>query len=466
MRRTKAYIAIGAVIALIAIFSVLSLALASPEVRHPYPVKGYVTMGGKPVSAGVEVIITDNTCGGSLTATTDNTGFYYREIYQAIPASQNGDSFTCSVSYAGETGSCSFNLDLSKSSQQCDIYLVDTISPQAVAKPEYQTVYVNQAAQFNGSNSTDNVGIVRYHWDFGDGTNKTGETVSNSYSLADTYPVTLTVYDAAGNSDSDTCEVSVIPSPTEHNVTFNVTEPTNTIDGYNVTINETGRITVIGDGNLTETVIIDMGNGTRLEFDIDVDDDLKNGTIKGIEYDTPEVPVGDESLNRSVDIDLNLNSSKDWTGDQNISLTLQPLNDLRDTATWTESAGANATNATTIVMSGFGLSGIGTAIVMHAELSGINETDVESLPISMTVDGAWYRDVAGSKSANVYLFKFYDNGTKKDQKNPTSVHHDATNDTYTFHFEMDGFSVFALVAGVVAPTAAGGPTSGEPFDKT
>ncbi|RZN16060.1 MAG: PKD domain-containing protein [Methanosarcinales archaeon] len=433
MRRIKEYIAISAVIALIAIFSVLSVALVASQddIRNPYPVKGYVILDGNPVSAGVNVTITDNTRAISLNTTTDDTGFYYREIYQAIPASQNSDSFTCSVSYSEETGRCSFNLNLSKSSQQCDIYLQDTTPPNAVAKPDYQTVLVNQIAQFNGSNSTDNIGIASYYWNFGDGENDTGMAVSHSYLADGIYTVTLTVSDAVGNEDSDTCEVSMIPGPTEQNNAYNVND-TLTTDNNRVTINGTD---INGTDPLNDTVSIGLANGT-LVINIDVNStDNRTGKVTSVVLDTPEVTTNG-SLNRSADIDLNLNSSV-WNGNRNVGLTLQPLNSLNDTATWTESAGANATNAVKLAMSG--LSGVDTAIIMHAELSGINETDVYSLPINMTVDGDWYRDVAGSKSANVYLFKFYDNGTKKDQKNPKSFYHNVTNDTYTFHFEMDGF---------------------------
>ena len=168
MRRTKAYIAIGAVIALIAIFSVLSPALVAQEVRNPYPVRGYVTDAtGSLVPAGVTVTITDNTCDVSLTATTDATGFYYCEIYQAIPASGDGDSFTCSSSYADETGSCSFTLDITKSSQRCDIRLLIALPQTIVVSPPTATLNIGDMQPFEAvakDASGSNISGVSFAW--------------------------------------------------------------------------------------------------------------------------------------------------------------------------------------------------------------------------------------------------------------------------------------------------------------
>jgi probable HAF family extracellular repeat protein len=51
---------------------------------------------------------------------------------------------------------------------------------------------------FNGTSSTDDVGIVSYAWNFGDGTTGTGATASHTYASGGTYKVTLTVTDGGG----------------------------------------------------------------------------------------------------------------------------------------------------------------------------------------------------------------------------------------------------------------------------
>jgi predicted secreted protein with PEFG-CTERM motif len=63
---------------------------------------------------------------------------------------------------------------------------------------------------FNASNSTDNIGIVSYAWNFGDDTTGTGISATHVYSNSGTYNVSLTVEDAAGNRDTQSVTVTVL----------------------------------------------------------------------------------------------------------------------------------------------------------------------------------------------------------------------------------------------------------------
>jgi len=72
-----------------------------------------------------------------------------------------------------------------------------------------QTVNVGEPVTFNGSASTDNVGIISYNWDFGDGTTGTDVIAYHTYTKPGTYIVTLTVKDLAHNSDTHTIAVTV-----------------------------------------------------------------------------------------------------------------------------------------------------------------------------------------------------------------------------------------------------------------
>jgi hypothetical protein len=64
---------------------------------------------------------------------------------------------------------------------------------------------VNQDIIFNGNKSLDHEGSIEsYVWNFGDGTTKTGVTVTHSYANQGIYPVTLTVIDNASNTDNRT----------------------------------------------------------------------------------------------------------------------------------------------------------------------------------------------------------------------------------------------------------------------
>ncbi len=57
--------------------------------------------------------------------------------------------------------------------------------------------------------SIDNVGIVDYEWDLGDGTTETFLTTTHVYNEPGTYTVTLTVKDRVGNSAKDTVLITV-----------------------------------------------------------------------------------------------------------------------------------------------------------------------------------------------------------------------------------------------------------------
>jgi hypothetical protein len=74
-----------------------------------------------------------------------------------------------------------------------------------------QTVNEDVLVQFDGSGSTDNVGITSYVWTFVDGTPRTltGQTSSYAFSNPGVYVVTLNVSDAVGNWNTDATTITV-----------------------------------------------------------------------------------------------------------------------------------------------------------------------------------------------------------------------------------------------------------------
>jgi len=97
------------------------------------------------------------------------------------------------------------------------ITVLDVTNPVADAGSD-KTVIVNIEVGFNASGSSDNVGIISYKWDFGDGFNETGITTIHTYTEAETYTVKLTVRDAAGNSDTDSITVTVKKAESPANI--------------------------------------------------------------------------------------------------------------------------------------------------------------------------------------------------------------------------------------------------------
>ena len=63
--------------------------------------------------------------------------------------------------------------------------------------------------RFNGADSTDDIHIARYVWDFGDGHTAEGAGATHFYEADGTYDVTLTVYDNLNQSDSAETTVTV-----------------------------------------------------------------------------------------------------------------------------------------------------------------------------------------------------------------------------------------------------------------
>ena len=89
----------------------------------------------------------------------------------------------------------------------------ESMAPVAVAESDLLNEGVPLLVNFTGSNSTDNVGIASYLWDFGDGTTSTEADLEHIYTVPGTYEVTLTVTDAGGLTDTATLTITVSEDP-------------------------------------------------------------------------------------------------------------------------------------------------------------------------------------------------------------------------------------------------------------
>lgn len=81
--------------------------------------------------------------------------------------------------------------------------------PVAVAEAAPLTGVAPLEVTFTGSNSTDDVGVVTYAWDFGDGGTSTEGDPTYTYNTADTYTVTLTVTDGGDLTSTATLSITV-----------------------------------------------------------------------------------------------------------------------------------------------------------------------------------------------------------------------------------------------------------------
>ncbi|SFS10746.1 PKD repeat-containing protein [Halomicrobium zhouii] len=92
----------------------------------------------------------------------------------------------------------------------------DETAPEANADVSPTTVAPGEDVTFDASESTDDLGVEGYEWEFGDGSEPaTGETVTHAYAENGTYDATLTVTDGANNTDTATVPVTVEAEDTD-----------------------------------------------------------------------------------------------------------------------------------------------------------------------------------------------------------------------------------------------------------
>ena len=110
-------------------------------------------------------------------------------------------------------------------------------------------IFTNETIGFTANQSYDNDGtITDYLWQFGDDATSTNITTTHSYAKPDVYPVTLTVTDNNGATDTTTEYITVLDLP------INDTEPPdNTTDKPDPTDNQTDDLIIEPNNNTNIT---------------------------------------------------------------------------------------------------------------------------------------------------------------------------------------------------------------------
>ncbi len=121
-----------------------------------------------------------------------------------------------------------------------EVHVGDTTIPLADAGPD-QVVDQGTMVEFDGTASSDNVGISSYEWSFeygGEAQTLSGETSQFRFDEAGTYLVTLTVTDAVGNPGIDAVTVTVV----------DITEPVADA-GEDLTVDQHDEVILDGSGS-------------------------------------------------------------------------------------------------------------------------------------------------------------------------------------------------------------------------
>ncbi|MET1260972.1 PKD domain-containing protein [Flagellimonas sp. DF-77] len=98
-------------------------------------------------------------------------------------------------------------------------------APMAIITADPLTGTVPLEVNFTGSGSTDDVAVVSYAWDFGDGGSSTDADPTYTFTAVGSYTVTLTVIDGGGLSDSETVTIEVVAVPNEAPVAIATADP-------------------------------------------------------------------------------------------------------------------------------------------------------------------------------------------------------------------------------------------------
>ena len=146
--------------------------------------------------------------GGSVTS---SSGWFDAGSEVTISATPNS-GFTFSSWISSDLGSYSgansnYTITLNGPITERPVFL-DIADPIADAGLD-RTSIAGELIAFNAMNSMDNVGIVSYEWDFGDGTTEAFLGATHVYNEPGTYTVTLTVKDKVGNDAKDTVLITV-----------------------------------------------------------------------------------------------------------------------------------------------------------------------------------------------------------------------------------------------------------------
>ncbi|WP_375324239.1 PKD domain-containing protein [Flagellimonas sp. GZD32] len=119
-------------------------------------------------------------------------------------------------------------------------------APTAVISATPQSGNGPLEVSFTGSNSTDDVAVVSYAWDFGDGNMSNEADPIHTYNNSGIYNVELTVTDADGLSDTETITIEVFQEETGDIVGVIAPNPAPDLDGFaNIQLSQIPSNTVL-----------------------------------------------------------------------------------------------------------------------------------------------------------------------------------------------------------------------------
>lgn len=169
-----------------------------------------------PDSKNVGVYVNVSQIGGSANLTVGYNESVVNESNLTVWRNHNGRWINETANASINIGADTVRMNLTEPSilapmEASPTAIEDTTAPTADAGFN-QTVENGTAVSFDASGSSDNVGVVAYNWEFGDASTATGPTPTYTYGGPDTYTAVLTVIDDAGNTATDSLDITVQPA--------------------------------------------------------------------------------------------------------------------------------------------------------------------------------------------------------------------------------------------------------------
>ncbi len=242
----------------------------------------------------IEATITDD-------VSVDSATLYYRKkgdtIYTSITMSVSGDTYTATIPDSAVTtdgveyyirATDGVNVATSPAANPTtsphEIEVVDNEDPVADAGPDQMNNDEGTTIYFDGTASTDNVGIVSYEWEFdyeGNTITLDGSSPSFTFTQVGDYVVTLTVMDSEGNFDTDTMMVSIDDSTPPEVV---ATSPEDEATSVSIETDYVITFSEPMDTPATEDAIT-VDGVTIKDFDWNSDDTQVTITLSELEHD-------------------------------------------------------------------------------------------------------------------------------------------------------------------------------------
>lgn len=161
-----------------------------------------------PPSAEFTFSCTNLSCSFDASASMDSDGSIVDYAWTWGVGEDTGSGMTASHDYSSSdsyTIILTVTDDNGAESSASKTAIITSAPPVAA----FTTSCTDLDCDFNASSSSDDVGIVSYSWDFGDGGIDNVSAPSHPYSADGSYTVKLTVTDADSNSSSSSTDVSV-----------------------------------------------------------------------------------------------------------------------------------------------------------------------------------------------------------------------------------------------------------------